>query len=151
MRNLKTFALLLLMAVCSMGAKAETAVLSFNMGENGAAATSANSITGASGCAAEGFTIAITGNNTKNWSAGNGSIAYNEVSYTTLKNSNGAQNTVTLPDGCAATHVTFYVTTNADAAGNLYEFNGATVNVPVSSIKDYSNPTVIEQDLDYAT
>ncbi len=143
--------MLLLMAVCSMGVWAETAVLSWNLGENGTAATSANSITGATGSAAEGWTIAITGNNTKNWSAGNGSISYNEVSYTTLKNSNGAQNTVTLPEGCAATHVTFYVTTNADAAGNLYEFNGATVNVPVSSIKDYSNPTVIEQDLDYAT
>ena len=143
--------MLLLMAVCSMGVWAETAVLSWNLGENGTAATSANSITGATGSAAEGWTIAITGNAGKSWSAGNGSISYNEVSYTTLKNSNGAQNTVTLPEGCAATHVTFYVTTNADAAGNLYEFNGATVNVPVSSIKDYSNPTVIEQDLDYAT
>ena len=152
MRNyFKTFALLLLMAVCSMGAKAETAVLSWNLGENGTEATSANSITGATGSAAEGWTIAITGNNTKNWSAGNGNITVGEVNYTTLKNSNGAQNTVTLPEGCAATHVTFYVTTNADAAGNLYEFNGATVNVPVSSLMDYSNPTVIEQDLDYAT
>lgn len=152
MRNyFKTFALLLLMAVCSMGVWAETAVLSMNLGENGAVAASANSITGATGSAAEGWTIAITGNAGKSWSAGNGSISYNEVSYTTLKNSNGAQNTVTLPEGCAATHVTFYVTTNADAAGNLYEFNGVTVNVPVSSIKDYSNPTVIEQDLDYAT
>ena len=152
MRNyFKTFALLLLMAVCSMGAMAETAVLSWNLGENGTAATSANSITGATGSAAEGWTIAITGNNTKNWSAGNGNITVEEVNYTTLKNSNGAQNTVTLPDGCAATHVTFYVTTNADEAGLLQEFNGATVNVPVTSIKDYANPTVIEQDLDYAT
>ncbi len=152
MRNyFKTFALLLLMAACSMGVWAETAVLSWNLGENGTAATSANSITGATGSAAESWTIAITGNNDKKWSAGNGSISYNEVSYTTLKNSNGAQNTVTLPEGCAATHVTFYVTTNANEAGYLQEFNGATVNVPVSSLKDYSNPTVIEQDLDYAT
>lgn len=152
MRNyFKTFALLLLMAVCSMGAMAETAVLSWNLGENGTAATSANSITGATGSAAEGWTIAITGNNTKNWSAGNGSITIGDVNYTTLKNSNGAQNTVILPEGCAATHVTFYVTTNADEAGSLQEFNGATVNVPVPSIKDYTNPTVIEQDLDYAT
>ncbi|MBQ7996738.1 MAG: hypothetical protein IJ249_03630 [Paludibacteraceae bacterium] len=151
MRNLKTFALLLLMAVCSMGVMAETAVLSWNLGENGTAATSANSITGAAGSAAEGWTIAITGNDTKNWSAGNGNITVGEVNYTTLKNSNGAQNTVTLPDGCAATHVTFYVTTNADEAGLLQEFNGATVNLPVTSMKDYANPTVIEQDLDYAT
>ena len=153
MRNfLKTFALLLLMAVCSMGAKAETAVLSFNMGENGAAATSANSITGASGCAAEGFTIAITGNNTKNWSAGNGSIAYNEVSYTTLKNSNGAQNTVTLPAGCAAKSVTFYVVTNGDDTnGQLTEFNGSSCSDVVTSLKDYENPTVISKELNYAT
>ncbi len=152
MRNLKTFALLLLMAVCSMGAKAEKAVLSFNMGENGAAATSANSITGASGCAAEGFTIAITGNNTKNWSAGNGSIAYNEVSYTTLKNSNGAQNTVTLPAGCAAKSVTFYVVTNGDDTnGQLTEFNGTPCSDVVTSLNDYENPTVISKELNYAT
>ena len=140
------------MMVMSLTAFADTAIVSWQMGENGANATGANSITGASGCAAEGFTIAITGNTGKNWSNGNGSLTIGGQTYTTLKNSNGAQNTVTLPEGCAAMHVTFYVTTNDDnVAGNLYEFNGATVNIPVSSLKDYENPTVIEQDLDYAT
>ena len=130
---------------------ADVAVLSWNMGTNGAAATSANSITGATGCDAEGFTIAITGNNTKNWSNGNGSIEYNAKTYTTLKNSNGAQNTVTLPEGCKATKVVFYVTTNNDASGTLTEFNGETCEDVVTSCKDYANPTVIEKDLTDAT
>ena len=98
--------------------------LSWQLGTNGANATDANSITGASGSAAEGFTIAITGNTTKNWSNGNGSITYNGTSYMTLKNSNGAQNTVTLPAGMYAHKVEFYAVTNSDDGdANLSEFN----------------------------
>ena len=138
---------LLLMAAMSMGAMADTAILSWNMGTNGVEATGANSITGASGCAAEGFTIAITGNTNKSWSAGNGSITISEVAYKTLKNSNGAKNTVTLPTGCTASKVDFYVTANADADGALSEFNGEDCTDAVSSQKDYSNPTHIEKTL----
>ena len=39
--------------------------------------------------------------------------------------------------------VEFYVTSNADEAGKLSEFNGETCDEAVSSIKDYSNPTLI--------
>ncbi len=131
----KIFTLLtLLVAVCS-GAWASTAVI-YSEG------TTANSIT------VNGFTIAITGNVKKNWSNGNGSITYNETSYVTLKNSNGAQNTVTCPDGTVATRVTFLVTTNNDSStGTLSEFNGTECNDVVSSLKDYTNYTTIVKTL----
>ena len=149
MKHLLKKAFLLLALVGGVNsAWADEAILSWNMGADGAAATSANSITGASGCAAEGFTIAITGNQSKNWSNGNGSITYNEVSYTTLKNSNGAQNTVTCPKGKLATKITFYATSNADAAGKLSEIDGQSCSDEVSSLKDYENPTVITKNID---
>jgi len=144
MKKTILFALSLLL---SLGMMAETAVVSWNLGEDGAAATSANSITGAAGSAAEGFTIAITGNTGKSWSNGNGSITYEGTSYTTLKNSNGAQNTLTLPEGQFASKVDFYAVSNADASAVLSEFNGATCSDVVSSLKDYSNPTHIEKTL----
>ena len=127
---------------------ADNAVISWNMGKDGAAATGANAITGASGCAAEGFTIAITGNASKNWSNGNGDFKVDGVEYTSLKNSNGAQNTITCPTGYKATHVKFIVTSNADSSGKLTEFDGTTCSDEVSSLKDYTNPTVIEKDID---
>ena len=125
-----------------------TAVLSMNLGANGAEASAANSITGAAGCAAEGFTIAITGNTGKNWSAGNGNITYKGTAYKTLKNSNGAQNTVTLPTGMYAHKVEFYATTNAtDGDGKLTEINGTSCSDAVTSRQDYTNPTYISKRL----
>ena len=124
-----------------------TAVLSWYLGENGAEATAANSITGASGSTAEGFTIAITGNTGKSWSNGNGDITYNNTTYKTLKNSNGAQNTVTLPTGMYAHKVEFYATTNADDGnGVLSEFNETSCSDAVTSVKDYSKPTYISKE-----
>ena len=124
------------------------AVLSWNMGDNGAEATAANVITGATGSAAEGYTIAITGNTAKNWTAGNGSITYNGIAYKTLKNSNGAQNTVTLPTGKKASKIMFYATTNNkddNTKGVLTELNGVQCNDEVSSLMDYNNPTCISK------
>ena len=144
---MKKLFLMALCALCSTGIWADTAVLSWNMGADGAAASGANSITGAAGCDAEGFTIAITGNTGKNWSNGNGSISYNGKTYQTLKNSNGAQNTITLPEGKYASKVEFHVVSNADASGVLSEFNGASCSDVVSSLKDYANPTLISKTL----
>ena len=124
----------------------QPAVLSWNMGEDGAEATAANVITGATGCAAEGITIAITDNTSKNWTAGNGSIAYNGVTYKTLKNSNGAQNTVTLPEGKKASKIEFYAVNNHDTNhGKLSELNGTTYDDEVTSQRDYNNPTHISK------
>lgn len=144
----KLFTLLTLLLCACSGAWADEAILSWYLGTDGAAATSGNSITGASGSAAEGFTIAITGNTSKNWSNGNGDITYNKTTYKTLKNSNGAQNTVTCPTGYVATKVVFYVTSNADAAGKLSEFDGSSCDDEVSSIKNYTNYTTITKTLD---
>ena len=133
--------------------KPQTAILNWKMGVNGTDATVANSIKGAAGCAAEGFTITITGNTGKSWNAGNGSIKYNTVAYTTLKNSNGAQNTVTLPAGKYAHKIDFYATSNprdeqVTQQGKLTEFNGVTCNDVVESVKDYTNPTHISKTLE---
>lgn len=125
----------------------QTAVLSWNMGEKGAEATAANVITGAAGCAAEGYTIAITSNASKSWSAGNGTISYSGVNYRTLKNSNGAQNTVTLPAGKKAKKVEFYAVNNYTDRGHgaLSEFNGEACSDSVYALADYNNPTRISK------
>ena len=94
------------------------------------------------------FTLAITGNTGKNWSNGNGNITIGSTSYKTLKNSNGAQNTITCPDGYVATGITFYAVTNDDKTkGKLSELDGTSCTDEVSSLKDYSNPTVISKNI----
>ena len=132
----------------------QPAVLSWNLGVNGVELVGTkvegemNTIIGAEGCAAEGYTLTITGNATKNWSAGNGSITYKGVTYKTLKNSNGAQNTLTLPNGEKAEKVEFYVVTNhATDIGRLTEFNGDACNDTVHSLQNYTNPTYITKTL----
>jgi len=103
--------------------------------------TQANSIT------VNDFTLTISGNTAKKWTNGNGTIAYGGQEYQTLKNSNGAQNTITCPTGRTATKIVFYAVANADAAGVLSEIDGESCEDAVSSLKDYKNPTVIEKDI----
>lgn len=105
--------------------------------------TAANTIT-----VADGWTLTINGNAGKNWSNGNGSIKYEGTSYTTLKNSNGAQNTLTLAQGQKAAKVDFYATANnTTEAGKLTEFNGTSCEDEVSSLADYAHPTHISKTL----
>ena len=63
----------------------------------------------------KGFTLQITGNEEKNYSAAS-KITIDGTEYTTIKLSNGAQNTLTLPAGKIATGITFYSYVNKDAA-----------------------------------
>ena len=63
----------------------------------------------------EGVTLAITGNAQKSISSSS-NITINGTSYTTLKLSNGAQNTLTLPKKAVA--VTFYSFVNKDSKDN---------------------------------
>ena len=56
---------------------------------------------------ADGAKIAITGNTTKNVSSGN-DITIDGEKYKTMKVSNGAQNTLTMPEGCKVVKMTFY-------------------------------------------
>ena len=138
-------------ALFSASMLADQVILAWNLGENGAAPEPANVITGATGSPAEGWTIAITGNTSKNWSAGNGKIFLNGDSLMTIKNSNGAQNTITLPEGLYASKVEFYAVTNADdAKGTLKEFDGEACKDSVHSLKDYDNPTYIAKELETA-
>ena len=144
---MRKFFTLAFTALLSAGVWADTAVLSWQMGENGIDATAANSITGATGCAAEGWTIAMTGDATKNWSGGS-RLTYKGVSYKSLKNSNGVEITVTLPQDLYATDVVFLAVTNDnDSVGSLKEFDGESVRDTVFSLKDYTNPTRIEKHL----
>ena len=62
-----------------------------------------------------GFTLQITGNETK--TIGNGkNLNINGTDYQSMKVSNGAQNTLTLPAGKVAKDITFYSYVNKDAA-----------------------------------
>lgn len=62
-----------------------------------------------------GFTLQITGNETK--SIGNGaSVTVGDKTYTSMKVSNGAENTLTLPEGKYANGITFYSYVNVDEA-----------------------------------
>ena len=149
---MRKFFTLALATLLSAGVWADTAVLSWQMGVNGTDATAANSITGAAGCSAEGWTIAITGNEKKDWTAGNGKIFLNGDSVMTLKNSNGAQNTITLPQGLYASKIEFYAVTNdSTAKGVLTEVDGVACKDSVESLKDYDHPTYIAKELETPT
>ena len=61
-----------------------------------------------------GYTMAITGNTEKTISSAS-NIVINGEKYKSIKLSNGAQNTLTLPAGKVATKITFYSYVNKDA------------------------------------
>jgi hypothetical protein len=103
-----------------------------------------NEMTGAEGDDAEGIVLAITGNTEKKWSSGGKSIKIGDVSRTAIKLSNGAQNTLTLPDGMTATRITFYSFINDAVANGSYwkEFNGVNISgdVPMGATSNLSDP-----------
>ena len=123
------------------------ALLSWMLGENGTETAAAHAITGMPGSLAEGWTIAMVGDESKTWGAG-GKISYKGTDYKSLKNSNGLQIFVTLPEGLYATQVEFYAVTNDNAnKGTLKEFDGVACRDSVESLKDFSNPTRIVKEL----
>ena len=91
-----------------------------------------NVMTGAEGDDAEGIVLAITGNTEKNWS-GSDKITIGDIERTSIKLSNGAQNTMTLPEGMEATRITFYSYINSAEARTSYwkEFNGQEISADV--------------------
>ncbi|MDE5870672.1 MAG: hypothetical protein K2H22_01830 [Muribaculaceae bacterium] len=87
---------------------------------------------------------------------GNQTFTINGGEYQAIKFSNGAQNTVTLPEGYVATKVTFYTTINKDAATDRpcywAEVAGTTYTVDdnngiIESFKDAANPNVQSFDI----
>lgn len=102
----------------------------------------------------EGFSLQCM-NEAKNLESGN-EFDINGTKYRAIKFSNGAQNTVTLPQGYVATKVTFYATINKDAATDRpcfwKEVAGVTYTADdnhgiIESFKDYENPNVQSFDI----
>ncbi|MBR3530242.1 MAG: hypothetical protein IKN83_02640 [Bacteroidaceae bacterium] len=100
----KLFTLLALAFTCICVNAQETAIYSWQDDFS-----AANSIT-----FADGATITITGNNTKNISNG-ARITVDGTEYVSMKVSNGAENTYVAPAGKFVTDVTFYSYVNKDA------------------------------------
>ena len=87
---------------------------------------------------------------------GNQVFTINGDEYQAIKFSNGAQNTVTLPEGYVATKVTFYTTINKDSATDRpcywAEVAGTTYTVDdnngiIESFKDAANPNIQSFDI----
>ena len=98
----------------------------------------------------DGCKLQITGNTSKQIQSGS-VISVDGNSYKTLKLSNGAQNTLTMPDGIYATKLTFYSYMNTESSTNTsYWKEVAGINYDVTSSGgamtcykgDLSNPDV---------
>ena len=89
-----------------------------------------------------GFSLQITGNTSKTIS-GAKAITVGGNQYTTMKVSNGAQNTLTLPTGMVAAGITFYSYVNKDAATDRdsywKEVAGVTYDTPEASGGIFAN------------
>ena len=108
-----------------------------------------------------GCKLELTGKDDKAYS-GAKKITIDGAEYTTIKLSNGAQNTVTLPEGKKATKVTFYSYVNKstadngetknywqEVAGTAYAEADATLMADFNDITDYQKtPDAISFDLD---
>lgn len=100
------------------------------------------------GTGADGWSMQCM-NLEKNLESGS-SISVSGSSYVSIKLSNGAQNTVTLPEGKVANAVTIYSVINKDAATDrpcyFKEVDGVNYPAPetdnLTSFKDFSNPDV---------
>ena len=90
-------------------------------------------------------------NEAKNLESGN-EFTIDGNAYRAIKFSNGAQNTVTLPEGFVATKVTFYTTINKDENPNNricywaevagIEYTAEENNGTINSFKNYEKPDV---------
>lgn len=96
-----------------------------------------------------GFSWAITGNTSKSVLYGE-NVYYEGVSYKTMKNSNGAQNTFYLPKDVVPVKVTFVGYTNAEEdMANLSEVAGNALSLPFSVNKSGSyrtSPSVVSYE-----
>ena len=102
---------------------------------------------------AEGFSMVLTGNLDKTYSAGS-SITVDGTTYKTIKTSNGAMNTIYLPEGYAATKITLWSYTNKDATDrtNYWSHVGGvdytTETTTVLGINNAANPDRVSFNLD---
>ncbi len=116
-----------------------------------------NMLTGTEGDDAEGFSLVVTGNLAKNFSSGDKiNVEYNgqPLTRTTIKLSNGAEESVFMPEGAKATKITLWSYTNvatanrtsywANVAGTAYTEENSVILAPT---KDTSNPSKVSFDL----
>jgi len=109
-----------------------------------------------------GYELSISGNTTKNWSAADAVIVpgisidgmtFAGDSVTTLKLSNGAQNTIQLADGKKAVRLTLYSYVNgaAGAVAGWQEVNGVTYDyaeIPMCCFSDLRRDELVPDTLD---
>jgi hypothetical protein len=91
----------------------------------------------------DGAKMQISGNTSKTFANG-ASITVDGAKYTGIKNSNGAQNTFTAPEGKKIYRMTFYAIPNNDGDEPKFtEFNGVVFENPIAitTTKDGTNPT----------
>lgn len=102
----------------------------------------------------EGFSLQCM-NESKNLESGS-SFTIEGANYVSIKLSNGAQNTLTLPEGYVATKLTIYSTINKDAATDRacywkevagITYTEAENNGIIESFKDYANPNIQSFDI----
>ncbi len=106
-------------AIVSKGEATKTLWLAYDMFND----NTKNSMTGKTGTDAEGFTLAITGKTDKKWSYGSCDITTAAGELQTIKLSNGAENTITFPEGLKATRITFYSVINSGEARTSYWYS----------------------------
>lgn len=111
------------------------------------------------------YLMAISGNTSKNWSNGEKiivpgitfpNLTFDGDSVTSLKVSNGAQNTITLPEGKKAVRITFYsyvngASTTAKTATGWQEVDGVTydyASVPMTAFTDQFRTVEIADSVD---
>ncbi len=93
-----------------------------------------------------GFMVEISSNRGKSLSK-QSKITINGTEYDAFKNSNGAQNTITLPTGYTAYSVDFYVTANGSGDALLSEVAGVACEDAVTSHQNGAKPTIISKIL----
>ena len=90
----------------------------------------------------DGAVMTISGNAEKKYAKGGANITVGDAAYSSIKNSNGAQNTFAAATGKKIYRMTFYAVPNSDGAEPKFtEFNGNTLEIPVTTVKDGANPT----------
>lgn len=141
---------------------------SFTLHEAGSDGYTYSTLTGNSGDDAEGYSLILSGNSGRDWSSGTKGLTCGSETRTAIKGSNGAQNTLILPDGVKATRITFYSYVNASESaasvsgwkevnGTSYQgsADGAYTDYPMgnfSSNSDYlTNPDIRVYPLDNVT
>lgn len=120
--------------------------------------TANNMLTGNVGDLAEGFSLVVTGNLAKNFSGANKiNVEYNgeTLNRTTIKLSNGAEESIFLPEGAKVTKMTLWSYTNVTTANRTsYWANVAGVDyteensVILQSTKNTANPDKVPFELD---